>query len=175
MNPSIISEQIERILCSQSFASKSQLRKLLKVLSKNLDTQNTLSPDVVIQELWPAEIRTKRAADVATEMNRLRHALESYYEEEGKTDPITIFLPNRGAAARNGTQEKRWIVANPRNGREAGATEDEKAESDGPQEKTHVRRGLKIISTIAAVGVLGSWPTSPFEGWLCTTSRSLGG
>src|SRR5258708_16043320 len=95
MDLTAISEQIERILRSQSFASKSQLRKLLEVLFQHMDSQTTLKPDQVIQELWPAETRTKRSADVATEMNRLRHALESYYNGEGKSDPITITLPNR--------------------------------------------------------------------------------
>jgi hypothetical protein len=33
---------------------------------KNIDSQSLLKPDLVIQELWPAETRTKRAADVAT-------------------------------------------------------------------------------------------------------------
>jgi len=121
MEPSAIREQIEKILHSQSFASKSQLRKLLEVLFKHMDTQAALKPDVVIRELWPDEVRTKRSADVATEMNRLRHALEAYYEGEGKNDAITINLPNRAASATDGTQEKRWIVALPRNGAEAQA------------------------------------------------------
>lgn len=107
------SEQIERILRSRSFATKGQLRKLLEVLAKNMESQNVLSPDFVIRELWPDEIRTKRSADVATEMNRLRHALDAYYDREGKTDPIRISLPNRSAPAADGTYEKRWIVAKP--------------------------------------------------------------
>ncbi|HXQ98461.1 MAG TPA: hypothetical protein VN774_08465 [Candidatus Limnocylindrales bacterium] len=118
MNPSTISEQIERILRSQSFASKSQLRKLLEVLFKHMEEQAALKPEVVIRELWPDEVRTKRAADVATEMNRLRHALQTYYESEGKSDPITVHLPRRAPGATAGTQEKRWIVAMPRNGTE---------------------------------------------------------
>src|SRR5713226_4865512 len=109
MDPIAISEQIERILRSRSFASKSQLRKLLEILSKHMDSQTTLKPDQVIKQLWPEETRTKRSADVATEMNRLRHALEAYYEREGKTDPVTISLPNRSAPAADGTYEKRWI------------------------------------------------------------------
>src|SRR6266852_8801835 len=116
MDPGAISEQIERILRSRSFASKSQLRKLLEILSKNMDSQTTLKPELVIKELWPAETRTKRSADVATEMNRLRHALESYYNGEGKADPITISLPNRSVPGPDGTPEKRWIVAKPRGG-----------------------------------------------------------
>jgi hypothetical protein len=150
MDPAAISDQIDRILRSQSFASKSQLRKLLEVLSKNIDSQNTLNPDLVIKELWPAEIRTKRAADVATEMNRLRHALESYYEGEGKADAITIVLPNRAASVRNGTPEKRWIVAKSRNSAELAA-----AENDKPRWRTNVRRRLKITAAIAAAGALG--------------------
>lgn len=68
----------------------------------------------MIQELWPTETKTKQAKDVATEMNRLRHAQEAHYREEGKTDSIVISLPNRSATARNGAQEKRWIVAESR-------------------------------------------------------------
>jgi hypothetical protein len=150
MDPAAISDQIDRILRSQSFASKGQLRKLLEVLSKNVDSQNTLNPDLVIKELWPAEIRTKRAADVATEMNRLRHALEAYYEEEGKADAVRIVLPNRAASARNGTPEKRWIVAKSRSSGELAA-----AESDKPRWRTNVRRRLKISAAIAAAGALG--------------------
>jgi two-component SAPR family response regulator len=85
MDSTAISDQIDRILRSQTFASKSQLRKLLEVLFQNMDSETTLKPDRVIKELWPQETRTKGSADVATEMNRLRHALESYYRGEGKT------------------------------------------------------------------------------------------
>ena len=114
MDATAIHDQIERILRSQSFASKAQLRKLLEILHRNIDSQENLNPELVIKELWPNEIRTKRAADVATEMNRLRHALEAYYKGEGKGDPITIVLPNRAAPMLNGTHEKLWIAAQPR-------------------------------------------------------------
>ena len=129
MDPTAIRDQIERILSSQSFASKGQLRKLLEVLFQNMYSQTNLTPDVVIKELWPAETRTKRSADVATEMNRLRHALESYYSGEGQTDPISISLPNRSVPAPDGTHETRWIVAKPREGETAGlrrASEDQR-------------------------------------------------
>jgi len=59
MEPSAIREQVGRILRSQGFASKSQLRKLLEILSKYIDSQSTLKPDLVIKELWPDETRTK--------------------------------------------------------------------------------------------------------------------
>jgi len=72
-----LNNQIDRILRSQTFARKGQLRKLLEVLFKNMDSQAMLKPDLVIRELWPEETRTKRSADVAAEMNRLRHALEA--------------------------------------------------------------------------------------------------
>jgi hypothetical protein len=151
MDSSAISGQIDRILTSKSFATKSQLRKLLEILHKNIDSQNTLNPELVIKELWPAEIRTKRAADVATEMNRLRHALESYYEEEGRTDSISIVLPNRAAPARNGGQEKRWIVAKPRNGADVGDVEVPAAEKSPPYVQANPRRGLKTIGAIAVL------------------------
>ena len=113
MDSSAISGQINKILQSQSFAKKNQLKKLLEVLFRNMDTPG-LTPDQVIQELWPGEIRTKRASDVATEMNRLRHALKAYYEGEGASDPVIITLPNRTVPAADGTYETRWMVAAPR-------------------------------------------------------------
>ena len=110
MDSSATSGQIDRILRSRSFANKGQLRKLLEVLYKNMDSPTALSPDLVIKELWPAETRTKRSADVATEMNRLRHALEAYYQTEGKGDPIIIVLPNRSVAV-DGSPEKLSLQA----------------------------------------------------------------
>ncbi len=144
MDPTAIHYQIERILRSQSFASKSQLRKLLEILVKNIDLQTTLKPDQVIRELWPEETKTKRPADVATEMNRLRHALDSYYSGEGKDDLITIILPNRATPALDGTPEKRWIVARFR--------EENGEHPAGAQ--TRPRQGLTKMATLAAVGAV---------------------
>jgi hypothetical protein len=121
MDSTAIGDQIDRILRSRTFASKSQLRRLLELLVNNLDSQTSLTPDFVIKGLWPDEIKTKRAADVATEMNRLRHALESYFEGEGKADPVTILLPNRTVPGPDGLPEKRWIVAKSRDAAEAPA------------------------------------------------------
>jgi hypothetical protein len=143
MDPSAISGQVNRILCSRSFASKSQLRKLLEVLSKHIDSQTTLTPDLVIKELWPDETKTKRSADVATEMNRLRHALESYYGREGEADPIVIVLPNRAVPAADGTHETRWIVAKPRNG----------TQDSLPALQVNPRGGRKKIVLVAALAV----------------------
>jgi hypothetical protein len=114
MDRAAVSAQIDRILRSQSLANKNQLKKLLEVLFKNFDSQSTLKPDRIIEELWPTETRTKGSADVATEMNRLRRALESYYESEGTHDPVAISLPNRSVATSGGVREERWIAASPR-------------------------------------------------------------
>src|SRR5438445_4029542 len=146
MDPTAIRDQIETIRRSQSFASKGQLRKLLEILSKYMDSQTTLKPDQVIQELWPAETRTKRSGDVATEINRLRHALDSYYSGEGRNDPITISLPNRSVPGPDGMPEKRWIVAKPRE-----AIEEPAATNDLPRQQVNSRKGLKRIVPIIAV------------------------
>jgi hypothetical protein len=146
MDSTAIGDQIDRLLRSRSFANKSQLKKLLEVLFKNIDSQNTLKPDRVIKELWPEETRTKRSADVATEMNRLRHALEAYYNGEGKTDPIIITLPNRSVPGPDGMPEKRWIMAKPRADAEDGATED-----PPPGSQVNPRGVLKKIIPIAAL------------------------
>jgi hypothetical protein len=142
MDRAAINDQIDRILGSRSFAGKSQLRKLLEVLWQNFDSQTTLKPDRVIRELWPQETRTKRSADVATEMNRLRHALETYYNGEGSNDPITVILPNRSVAGGDGAHEKRWIAAAPR------SVEDRRPAATGPS-----RKSLMIVTAIAVVCV----------------------
>jgi hypothetical protein len=85
MEASSISDHIERILQSQTFASKKQLRKLLEVLSKNLDSQELLTADLIIRDLCLGETRTKRPVAVAAKMNRLRHALKSRYAKGAKT------------------------------------------------------------------------------------------
>ncbi len=148
MDPIAVRDQIDRILHSQSFASKSQLRRLLEILFKSFDAQSVLKPDFVIRELWPAETRTKRAADVATEMNRLRNALESYYEGEGKNDPVTICLPKRSAPSANGPHAKRWIAAVPRGDTQAPAP----AEPSPIPQQNHARI-LKILVPIALLGL----------------------
>lgn len=147
MNPAPIGQQVDRILRSRTFANKSQLRKLLDILRKNMDSEVPMKPDQVIQELWPTEVRTKRSADVATEVNRLRHALESYYEGEGASDPITIYLPNRSASTVDGTHETRWMLAKPRGGVEDSARWDQPARA-----QVDSRRKLKMVAAISAVG-----------------------
>jgi hypothetical protein len=114
-----------------------------------MESETTLKPDRVIKELWPQETRTKGSADVATEMNRLRHALESYFSEEGKTDPITIILPNRSTPGPDGMPEKRWIVAKPR-----GEAEDGAAENSPQTPQANPRRGLKKVSLMVALGAV---------------------
>src|SRR5579864_5706056 len=144
MDRRAIDEQVERLLSSPTFANKGQVRKLLNVLYQNMDSEATLKPDDVIKELWPTEIRTKRSADVATEVNRLRHALESYYEEEGATDPITIYLPRRSPGTTDGTHETRWISAKPRKDEENGGSGDQQ-----PRAQAHSPGKLKLVVAMA--------------------------
>lgn len=148
MEDTAIREQLDRVLRSRTFAHKGQLRKLLEILHRNMESEVQLKPNDVIKELWPNEIRTKRSADVATEMNRLRRALEAYYEEEGANDVITIYLPNRSAGAGEGAPETRWIAAKIRQPEENHAVE---AQARGIASS---RRGLKIAAALAASVVL---------------------
>lgn len=136
------SEQIERILHSRTFARKAQLRKLLELLLRNSDSG--LTPDQVIQELWPSETRTKRAADVATEMNRLRHALRNYYETEGASDPVVITLPNRGVTS--GSHERPWIELKSRSHVVYASGEDQ-----DPALKSRTRQKVGMVVGLAAV------------------------
>lgn len=150
MDSRAVHDQVERILRSNTFTAKHQLKKLLGILFEHIESQGDITPRLVIRGLWPDETRTKRSADVATEMNRLRHALDDYYNAEGANDPITIYLPNRTASDADGAQEKRWIAAKLRNDNKPHATAGsgiKPAESSG--------RLRTIAVGIAALAMLG--------------------
>ena len=147
MDPSSISAQIGKILQSHSFATKGQLRKLLQVLHQHMDSQSAITSDLVIRELWPAEIRTKRSADVATEMNRLRHALKTYYEEEGADDPVIITLPKR-AGVGEAVRAHPWITAAPRSGQPS-----EQVPTAGENPRPRVSVGVLIAGICAAIAI----------------------
>ncbi|HEV2402518.1 MAG TPA: hypothetical protein VGS27_36650 [Candidatus Sulfotelmatobacter sp.] len=149
MDRTAIGEQVNRVLNSRTFANKGQLRKLLEVLYRNMDADVALKPDQVIKELWPAEVKTKRSADVATEVNRLRHALDSYYEEDGADDPITIYLPNRSPGSSDGAHETRWIAAKLRDGAEPSGAGGVGRETVWPGKKR------KIAAAVAVLAVVG--------------------
>jgi hypothetical protein len=165
MERAVIGEQVNRILRSRTFSSKSQLRKLLDILHKNMDSEVQMRPDQVIHELWPTEVRTKRSADVATEMNRLRHALESYYEEEGASDPVTIYLPNRSASTADGTHETRWMSAKRRLGSSGGTNPASGASiffsANAGTISNGTTSGSKVIATTNASGIASVTLTLP--------------
>ena len=159
MDPAAIGEQISRVLRSRTFANKSQLRKLLEILHENMDSQAALTTELVIQELWPTETKTKHAKDVATEMNRLRRAVESYYNGEGEADQVIIYFPKR-ASTGDGHHEARWMDAMLRNGTEA-STQFQLASpaivpDPVPQPRAvqaEGRRGLKRVGLLAGLCV----------------------
>ena len=154
MDRSAIKDQINRILHSTTFANKSQLKKLLEILCREIDSQSSLNSDAVIRDLWPDEIRTKRPADVASEMNRLRRALNDYYHGEGKDDPCRIALPNRTAAAANGTDERPWIIVEPRSGNlEAAGMAGAGLDTPSAQNAS-VRKGRMIVGAIVLASTL---------------------
>jgi hypothetical protein len=111
-----VKAEIDRILSSESLAGKNQLKRLLEFLFRNMDSQAALKPSHIIRELWPEESSTKGSTDVATEMNRLRRAVESYYSIEGENDAVAISFPSRAKPGSDGEKDRRWIVAIPRQG-----------------------------------------------------------
>jgi len=163
MDAGAIREQVDKILNSRSFATKGQLRKLLEVLHDSMDSQAALTTELVIQELWPAETKTKQARDVATEMNRLRRALVSYYSAEGENDRVIVYFPKR-APSGNGHQEARWIDAALREEAAAEATSESTPQSlpDTAPSAAHTnfrgRNGVAIViaTCLALLIVLSS-------------------
>ena len=133
-----------------AFAGKSQLAKLLEILFDQIDAQTTLKPDRVIKELWPEEIKTEAVADVATEVNRLRKALECYYAGEGATDPIVISLPNRTVTTQDGLRERRWIAAEPH-------TVIEKPSAASSLRAGNRHRWFVVAALAAGAAILAAW------------------
>lgn len=152
MDRSAIKDQIDRILHSATFANKGQLKKLLEILGKWVDSEITLNSDDVIRELWPSEIRTKRASDVASEMNRLRRALNAYYDGEGRDDPNRIVLPNRASAAANHYDEKPWVIVEPRNGNYEAAGKAGTSHKAPVSQRSSLRNRIMLGGAIAIAG-----------------------
>lgn len=112
MDRDAVRSQIVRLLSSAELAEKEQLKRLLNFLFERMDSQASLQPRRVIEELWPEQAETKRSSDLATEMSRLRRAVAAYYEGAGQADEIVVRLPSRTAApATNGNRGNRWITA----------------------------------------------------------------
>ncbi|MFZ0707267.1 MAG: hypothetical protein WAM71_16835 [Candidatus Korobacteraceae bacterium] len=147
LEPSEVQQQIEKIVSSRTFVGKGQLIKLLKILAAHFDS-TTLKPDRVIRELWPEETKTKTSADVATEMNRLRKALEGYYASEGGADTLLITLPNR-AASTSGIREKHWMLAELR-----VPCRETAAEAELPRPPSRSGRRLWLLNTVLAAVLL---------------------
>lgn len=152
MDRQAIRDQIEKIAQSASFADKKQLRKLLEVLSDNIDCQRTLKPDRIIKELWPEKNGSKGSADLAAEVYRARQALDSYYSDEGRNDPILVSLPRRAPAA-NGNKDKQWIMAEPRGIAENPIVHPIPPSQQPVQVPAFKSRNAKII--LALIGILG--------------------
>jgi hypothetical protein len=111
MDRRAVRSQIDRLLSSAELREKEQLKKLLALLFERIDSQASLQPGRVIEELWPEQAETKRSSDLATEMSRLRRALAAYYEGPGREDEIVVRLPSRTTPASNGNKANRWITA----------------------------------------------------------------
>jgi hypothetical protein len=154
MDQEAIRDEIDKILQSSTLADKNQLRALLEILSRHMDSQRTLKPDRVARELWPEQNGSKGSRELAAEMYRLRMALERYYKGEGCYDPVVIKLPNRRASLGNGAGATRWIVA------EAGPDSEPSIPLPLSQPSPVVqvagltpRRKVKAIASIAAVTI----------------------
>ena len=174
MDRSAIKNQINRILHSTTFANKSQLKRLLEILCREIESQSSLNSDAVIRELWPDEIRTKRPADVASEMNRLRRALNAYYDGEGKDDPCRIALPNRAAAAGNGTDERPWIIVEPEGGNYETAGMAATSRDARTEQNANVRKRLMLGCAIVVASILAAVVSMTLRAFMIPDQPRLG-
>lgn len=150
-------EQVERLLSSDELAGKDQLKKLLAFLFERMDSQGSLQPTRVIEELWPGQAGVKRASALATEMNRLRRALDSYYSGPGQADAVVIRLPSRSTPAMNGNRARQWITFEDCVAVEEeapGVTEAAPISVPAASERKARRRQVWVIAAMAALATL---------------------
>src|SRR5215831_5355352 len=100
MSPQQVREELERILSSKAFAdSERHCRFLRFVVKQTLDGRaGEIKESVIGIEALGRNGSFDPKADpiVRVEAGRLRARLSSYYETEGKGDPIRIELPKGG-------------------------------------------------------------------------------
>jgi hypothetical protein len=149
MDRNVLDNQVDRILRSPVLASKPQLQRLLGILSAQFEEQNTLKPDRVMRELWPDKPK-RDSSHLATAMNRLRRALETYYSEAGAKDEFLIRLPRRGGEETADRRSQLWMTAEPREDSEAPVAA--AIAMKGPPRRAEAARG-----SAAQVNRMGWW------------------
>lgn len=91
-----IRQQLERILQSSAFVQSGKLSQFLRFIVEHVitDSQNCLKEYLIGAEVYDRKPPYHPSQDsiVRTEARRLRGKLKSYYEVEGKDDPIYIYL-----------------------------------------------------------------------------------
>src|SRR6516225_9760164 len=100
MSPQHVREELDRVLSSKAFADAERHRRFLRfVVEQTLDGRaSEIKESVIGVEALGRNGSFDPKADpiVRVEAGRLRARLSSYYETEGKGDPIRIELPKGG-------------------------------------------------------------------------------
>ncbi len=93
-----VQEQLERVLASQGFANAARLRDLLRFLvAARLPAASGLRTWEIGTEVFGRPDHDPReSSTVRTTANRLRKVLGSYYDADGRDDPVLISLPDTG-------------------------------------------------------------------------------
>lgn len=92
-----VEAQVQRVLSSSYFISSTRMRHFLEfvVQTKLNEDLGSLKESLIGVAVFgrPANYDTQNDSIVRVEARRLRGKLRSYYEAEGKADPIEILLP----------------------------------------------------------------------------------
>ena len=100
MSPRHVREELDRVLSSRAFADSERHRRFLRfVVDQTLDGRGSeIKESVIGVEALGRNGSFDPKADpiVRVEAGRLRARLSSYYESEGKGDPVRIELPKGG-------------------------------------------------------------------------------
>lgn len=100
LSPESITEQLDRILVSETFTDAPSLQQLLGyVVNETLHGRSSHIKGISIaHDVFHRESQgdAQDMSIVRVEAGRLRHRLEDYYLKEGRQDPIRIRIPNGG-------------------------------------------------------------------------------
>jgi Tol biopolymer transport system component len=130
MDPAQVRAQLERILASASFAEAGRAKTFLRfIVSLALEGRaSEIKEFLIAVEVLGRNSSFDSKSDpiVRVEARRLRDRLRSYYEDEGRSDPVLISLPKGGyvpeflelrpPASASGTAVLRLSILPPENG-----------------------------------------------------------
>lgn len=149
VDPQKVKDQLKRILKSKSFQNSEKLKKFLTyIIIEDVEgrSHTIKSYSIGTEALGqPSDFDVTNDGIIRTTANRLRTALEKYYQTEGKNDPIVISVP-RGRYIPEYSENPNALISS------SNDTEATSPSEDSPSTKSQ-NRGTRWLWVYTATAV----------------------